>query len=503
MPVIFDEWAHVACYNNFTVKEDPNIRDFWGRSLDMMWKKTFEADGALGGAIWGMIDETFMLPDSLPGLNEWWGKIDKNVIPAEYAGKTIGYGEWGIVDTWRRKKPEFWNTKKAYSPVKLLTTFIDNYTTGSPVTIPIYNRFNHTNIDELTIKLEYQEEEKVIPAPSIEPRRKGILELSIDKWNPSDPAVLKFYDQKNLLIDKYALRLNSTGKSIEADDPGEEIKITENKNTLTITCRQNIKIVFNKKTGLMHEIVNMTDTFLIAGPIIHLRQKGKPVMYSYHQIEDYGENWELIDLSHKKGNNNVVINIKGEYNSKIPADFKITITPDGIIKTHYRVSKIPNEFIREIGVRFELEDDFDSLSWTRKSYWSIYPPDHLSAQNGTVSLYSETLKSYRTEPQKNWNLDMKSFYYDGIDHERGREQLSFIAKSTKENIKEYNLIKNNDGVISVQSNEMVSCRLAKIKDKINLCINNDFDYVDLSWGNYQKDIKIGKNYENEVVIAIR
>jgi len=77
MPVIFDEWAHVACYNNFTVREDPNIRNFWGQSLDSMWIKVFESDGGLGGAIWGMIDETFMLPDSLPGFNEWWGKIDQ------------------------------------------------------------------------------------------------------------------------------------------------------------------------------------------------------------------------------------------------------------------------------------------------------------------------------------------------------------------------------------------------------------------------------------------
>jgi hypothetical protein len=96
MPVLFDEWAHVPCYNQETVKEDPNIRDFWGISLDTMWQNVFEADGGLGGAIWCMIDETFMLPEDLPGYTEWWGRLDKNVIPANFTGHTIGYGEWGF-----------------------------------------------------------------------------------------------------------------------------------------------------------------------------------------------------------------------------------------------------------------------------------------------------------------------------------------------------------------------------------------------------------------------
>lgn len=36
IPVLSDEWAHVACYNTSTLKSDLNVRDFWGQSLDKM-----------------------------------------------------------------------------------------------------------------------------------------------------------------------------------------------------------------------------------------------------------------------------------------------------------------------------------------------------------------------------------------------------------------------------------------------------------------------------------
>jgi hypothetical protein len=502
MPVIFDEWAHVACYNNFTVKEDPNIRNFWGRSLDMMWKKAFEADGALGGAIWGMIDETFMLPDSLPGYNQWWGKIDKNVIPAEYSGNTIGYGEWGIVDTWRRKKPEFWNTKKAYSPVKISKTTFENYKSGSPIIIPIYNRFNHTNFNELIIKMNYQGQEYSVEAPLLNPHTKGNLELSIDEWDPAEPVILEFYNQKNQLIDIYSLHIKSTKEGGIMEISDKEIQVLEDDKVLILTCKNNIRVVFDKNTGLMREILKPTDTVSIRGPFIHLRQKGRAIMYSYHEIKNYGINWELVDFNFEKDYNVVVINTKGRYNSSIPVDFTITVTPDGNIETHYRIKNIPDEFIREMGIKFELEDDFDAISWIRETYWSYYPKAHISSPIGMASLYPDKLKSYRIKPDKDWTLDMKSFYYDGIDHERAKEQLSYIAKSTKENVREYDLIKSNQKVISVHGDGKISCRISKEKDKINLLINNEIDYVDLSWGNMQQNIKLDKIYENKVIFSV-
>jgi len=502
MPVIFDEWAHVACYNNFTVIEDPNVRDFWGISLDSMWQKTFDADGGLGGAIWGMIDETFMLPDSLPGFNVWWGKIDKNVIPAEYSGTTIGYGEWGIVDTWRRKKPEFWNIKKAYSPIRLLKTEIENYSEGTPVSIPIYNRYDQTNIDELIIKLTYKELEKTLLSPVIEPHTKGSLLIPMKEWDPTEAIMLEFFDTENKLVDKYALRLSPENEVNDYGEPTETILIEENEKLLSLICENNTRVIFNKKTGLINEIQNPSGTFYLSGPNINLRSKGKAIMYSYHQIHEYCKNWQLKDFSYEQADKYITLRIRGEYDNFPPVEFKVTVSSNGEIIIHYEIENVPQEYIRELGINFELEDVFDSLSWERNSYWSYYPTNHLSAQKATIALYSEEQKTYRNEPTKDWNTDSKSFYYEGIENELTREQLTNIAKSTKENIREYNLCKNRLEVLSVLGNGNISCRIAKAENKILMFVNNEMDYIDLSWGNFQRNIMLHGKQTNEVVIQI-
>jgi hypothetical protein len=183
MPVIFDEWAHVACYNGFTVKEDPNVRDFWG-----------------------MIDETFMLPAELPGFNDWWGKIDSKVLPGEYAGRTVGYGEWGIADTWRRKKPEFWNTKKAYSPVRVLKTSYESFQPGQALEVPVYNRFDHTDLNELRIEWSYKGVRSTLTPPDVAPHAKGSLHVPISAWDADEPVLIDFFDSRGLLVDSEALR---------------------------------------------------------------------------------------------------------------------------------------------------------------------------------------------------------------------------------------------------------------------------------------------------------
>jgi hypothetical protein len=207
-------------------------------------------------------------------------------------------------------------------------------------------------------------------------------------------------------------------------------------------------------------------------------------------------------FSYEFVNNEVVITVKGFDPQLLNVDYRIRISADCSIFIKYSIEKMPEEYIREMGIFFKLDDEFDSLSWQRDGYWTYYPENHLSSIRDKVSLYSDILKSYREQPLKDWVFDAKSFFYDGVEGERRGEALTYIAKSTKENIKAYSLFKGNGRAMTVRGNGKVSCRIEKKSGGLALFLNNELDYPDLSWGNYQRNILLRDHYTNKIVIQV-
>jgi hypothetical protein len=223
IPVLHDEWAHVPCYNTPTLKTDLNVRNFWGESIKKMWDACFESEG-LGGAIWGYIDECFMLPDTV-----------------------VGYGQWGIIDIWRRKKPEFWLTKKAYSPVRVQRTHFASYDPKNDLIVPVYNRFDHANLRELRIQVTSHGSTQFIPAPDIPPHTKGSIKLPQSMLRDGQ-INLKFLQLGDMVVDEELLTFGGT--EITPVLPTKPIHVTESGSSLNATGDR-FTLSFNKKTGLI------------------------------------------------------------------------------------------------------------------------------------------------------------------------------------------------------------------------------------------------------------
>lgn len=493
LPTIFDEWAHPACYTYATLQTDPNIREFWGKSLDMMWSGLFEAPGGLGGAIWGYVDETFALPEPKVG-DAFWKEFAHTAKPEGFRGNCVGYGEWGIVDVWRRKKPEFYATKKAYSPVRLEGAREVPFTPGLPLTFTLYNRFDHTNLSEVNARYQYKGVEKELSLPAVAPHAKGVLTIPGDAWEEGETVSVEFYTAAGQLIDVYCLTLGKEQVDYPqgyGSDDGT-LQVMESDQQLLVRG-EGFEIPFDKESGLMTNITVGGKVWMKQGPFLNLyvnlnHLSGAEVRKMADHYEVSASDWKKTSLTWKQEAGSVLVDVKGTYR-QVRADYLIRIEPSGRMTVAYQVSGAPNGYLRESGLAFRLADSFDRLSWQRKGYWSCYPADAMSGNEGAVPFFNASVPAYGQRPQGPWAADTHNYYYWSDRGANVDRPLTQAAKAMKENIFHYSLLATGgQAALSVLSEDAsVACRLNKLSDgQLMLYANNRWDYPEIAWGNYCK-----------------
>lgn len=504
-PVIFDEWAHPACYTYSTLQTDPNIREFWGKSLDMMWNGLFEAPGGLGGAIWGYVDETFALPEPKVG-DAFWKEFAHTAKPDGFRGNCVGYGEWGIVDVWRRKKPEYWSTKKAYSPVRLLSEESIAFTSGMPVKLTIYNRFDHTKLDEIKAFYSYRDLRKEVALPAIPPYAKGMLTIPVEDWTTGETLRIEFCTVDGALIDSYRLTLGNepvTYPEALGTDVALQIEETDDCVVFKGSC---FEIPFNKSTGLIENARVNGQIWIEQGPFLHLyvnlnHLSGAEVCKMANHYEVSAADWRKKDFHWEQRPDGIYVNLTGTY-QLVEVDMVIRIASSGELAVDYTVDGIPNGYLRESGVAFRLADAFDRLHWKRDGYWNDYPSDAFAGNEGNVPLFNPDVPTYGQKPNGPWAMDTHNYYYWSDRGANCRQPLTQTAKGMKENIFYYSLAATDGSgglsVLSPAASE--ACRINKMPDEqLMLYINNRWDYPEIAWGNYCKQLEALPCYGQVVI----
>ena len=498
IPALFDEWAHPACYTYATLQEDPNIREFWGHSIERMWSGLFDAPGGLGGAIWGYVDETFMLPEPKVGT-AFWKEFARTAKPEDYQGKCVGYGEWGIVDVWRREKPEFWATKKAYSPVRLMTTEVASFLSGQRLLLPLYNRFDHTDLDEIKIRYTYKGVEKELPAPSIAPHQKGLLVIPAEAWEEGELLSICFYTATGELLDAEQVSLGSDYHVRLADSEASPVngvlQVEETAGMMTIKG-DGFEIPFSKETGLISNATSKGQVIIEKGPFLHLdinlnHLTGAEVRKSARKFLTSDSDWKKQSLTYTRKEGAVEVALSGFYQD-VQTDILIRISPAGEMNVSYVVAGQPNGYLRETGLSFYLPDRLDYLQWERKGMWSCYPEGAFAGNTGETSLYNPKQVRYGENPAQPWSADTHNYYYWADAGANCDRPLTQMAKGMKENIYRYTLSATGvkAGLTVCSPDASLACRTSKRGDgQLMLYINNRWDYPEIAWGNYCKTLE--------------
>lgn len=498
IPALFDEWAHPACYTYKTLQDDPNIREFWGISLEKMWSGLFDAPGGLGGAIWGYIDETFMIPEPKKGT-PFWKEFARTAKPEDYQGNCVGYGEWGIVDVWRREKPEFWSTKKAYSPIRLLTEQVGSFTPGERLILPVYNRFDHTNLSEIKVRYTYNGTEKEAAAPAVLPHQKGLLVIPSEDWSAGSELLVSFLDADGGLIDASLVTLGKQTVALPQPTRKGTLQVEETPDRILVKGN-GFEIPFCKETGLICNATAGGKVIIEKGPFLNLdinlnHLTGAEVRKSATKFLTSDADWQKQSITYEKRGADVLVLLSGSYRD-VRTDIRLLISPEGKMQIDYLTDGQPNGFLRETGLSFYLPETLDRLTWKRRGHWSYYPVGEFAGNEGSTSLYNPNKVAYGARPDQPWYDDTHNYYYWADAGANCDRPLTQKAKGMKENIYFYTLSPAaGDGLSVISPDASVACRSSKRADgQLLLYVNNRWDYPEIAWGNYCKTLEANPCY---------
>jgi len=121
----------------------------------------------------------------------------------------VGEDVWGTVDGWRRPRPEYWLSKKLYSPVQIEEKPLAMPEPGRPIVVPVENWNQFADLNLYFCRWEIAGEQGKARAQAA-PMSKGTLEIHA-KHTPQhdDKLTLKFFDERGKMLDAYRLSFKS------------------------------------------------------------------------------------------------------------------------------------------------------------------------------------------------------------------------------------------------------------------------------------------------------
>ncbi len=389
-PVLFGEYTHVETYNRQEGVTDPGIRDNWGGPFERMYDLVYRNPGCLGGAIWAGIDEIFYLPD----------------------GQTCGYGPWGIIDGWRRPKPEYWHVKKSYSPVRVIERKRRRLVANGVLNVPLENRYDFTNLSEVGISWSIGDE-RGKASVDVRPHQEGRLTIR-PKQLPLTGSRLKltFTDPRGFVCENEELPIGAAERPTEAPECKTPVAALDSTATCYIVRGEDYVCEIDRATGRIVRADAKGKGVLAGGPDLMILplQSGECLPNHRSDIPPLnttctGWRQKSIQAEILKGGA-VRILSEGLY-AEAEGSSRLTFHGDGEIIVAYSFRALQEVNPRQWGVVFYTPLAIDSLSWKRDGQWTTYPPDHIGRRSGSAVAHPEPrdIATMFRVPRGSWSAD--------------------------------------------------------------------------------------------------
>lgn len=506
-PMTYGEFCHLNVYNRSELVTDPGVRSDWALALAPTWENMYKTQGVLGGSIWSGIDDIFQLPD----------------------GNAVGYGAWGVIDGWRRTKPEYWDMKKIYSPIRVLTQKIevahkanknqgtdkDKSTQDAAITdiskkgnsiqssgnsqemiVEVENRYLFTNLSELKVKWSFGQEGGYTTLSAL-PGEKGLLKIKIDQPQNAQNLALNFIDPRGFEVDSYVIPVGEQIANKVEEMVKIRTKLSNDKNKYKITGK-GFECNIDKATGQILSLKKEGEEVINGGPWLMALPLTGGGCYPNHNahtpaFNEICSDWKVENISAKQVNNDVIIQVIGAY-KEFKGSYSLTINANGELFVDYQFDALAEVNPRQWGLVFEAPLSYNQLFWRRKGMWNVYPNDHIGRTSG------EALLKYDLVPEKVSSRTVPTWAWSYDANELGSNDF----RSTRKNIW-FAGLKNADhshSIMAVSDGEQ-HWRSWKNEQKIRFLIANFVSpgnemFLESYYAKYRKPIKIGDQIKGQI-----
>jgi len=466
---------------------DPGMRDYYIEPHRNLYRQFMKSKVVQGTQIWAWSDDIFLMPGA--GLEYGRGDTPRLFQHEQYkapARGVVGDAQWGVVDGWRRKKPEFWHIKKLHSPVKVKETRLP---INRKVKLAVENEHDFLNLNRLRVEWKCGSASGTVK-PDVPPRSPGVIEIELPT-EPKDGDTLNLtISNDQHMVDRYRFVFGTAmlplpWEPLAGGPLRYQTQSALNGNTAFIVG-QEFEIGLNTYNGWLRRGTVKGSQILRSMPELHLLPTGDPSK----NLTD-PRRWKASSIGIERSDNRCVVRLIGEY-PDLKADYKYVIESDGTIDVSCDYEYLGKDIeVRELGFRFDVPTGSSLLAWDRNAEFSVYPDDHIGRPRGRAKAINQHKAGI--PPTNAWSSDNTPLGTNDF-------------RSTKRNINwGYIGLENGPGV-AIESNGRQSLRSMLDGDRIVVHINDYFGGTGSLWewrANYGRGQSLKTGSKGKVSARLR
>jgi hypothetical protein len=376
---------------------DPGDRDYYIDPLATIWDAVQTSKNVQGSMIWAWVDDIFLVP----GRDSEYGRggigNPEHALDGTYhmPGRGIvGDAPWGIVDGWRRRKPEFWHVKMLMSPVHLRDRDLPAWKPGETATFTVDNRYEFTNLSELSLEWSTGGQHGMLH-PDIAPHTTGKISIPLGSATKlGDILSLNFVDKKGQAVISARMQLGIAPvvNSVAASKAAPLRYLHEVfwlggplERFLGSTVEgDHFEIAFDGANGRIRRALIDRHSVLYGTPKLHVL----PIEATINEFPIF-ESWRLTQsIEVRPAGDDYEIVETGAYRD-FAGELRFRVTPQGGVLVSYDFTFTGTETrVREVGLQFGVPLWCDKLQWRRRGEWTVYPDDHIGRNDGAATAHA-------------------------------------------------------------------------------------------------------------------